>query len=177
MSLLNSSLPDLTEEYDQIRNRIGHNSEKPLNNPLLNKNLEVEKKSATLYSSKRDSQRPRKAETRFLLSFLPFPPSAVLNLNENKGRIEAQPHNQERGEKTNTSNVSISLYSVARRKIKTYRVLLEERLKSAVRTARTEATKVTHEAIQVLKIMIFLRSAKDLPSVLKLYGIEDPLKD
>jgi hypothetical protein len=73
--------------------------------------------------------------------------------------------------------VPISLSAVASRKIKTYLALFEERLKSAVRTTNTEATKVAHEATQVLKIIVFLPSAKDLPSVLRLYGIEDPIKD
>ena len=36
-----------------------------------------------------------------------------------------------------------------------------------------EAVKTAREAVRVLKIMILLHSAKDFPSVLKLYGAED----
>ena len=36
-----------------------------------------------------------------------------------------------------------------------------------------EAVKTVREAVRVLKIMILLHSAKDFPSVLKLYGAED----
>jgi hypothetical protein len=43
----------MTVLHNQIRVRIGYNSEKSLNNSPLLKSLEVENKSATPYSSKR----------------------------------------------------------------------------------------------------------------------------
>jgi hypothetical protein len=49
--------------------------------------LEVENKSATPYSSKRDLQRPGKVED-FFSSPPSFLHSAALDLNENQGRID-----------------------------------------------------------------------------------------
>lgn len=45
--------------------------------------------------------------------------------------------------------------------------------KRALRTAGKEAAKTVQDAVHVLKVMIFLHSAKDFPSVLRLYGIEN----
>jgi len=45
--------------------------------------------------------------------------------------------------------------------------------KRALRTAGKEAARVMQEAVHVLKVMIFLHSAKDFTSVLRLYGIEN----
>jgi hypothetical protein len=42
------------------------------------------------------------------------------------------------------------------------------------RTARTEVGKAVQDVVHIIRIMTFLHSAKDLPSVLRLYGIEDP---
>jgi len=36
-----------------------------------------------------------------------------------------------------------------------------------------EAVKTLRDAVRVLRIVVFLHSAKDFPSVLKLYGAED----
>ena len=37
-----------------------------------------------------------------------------------------------------------------------------------------EAVKTLRDAVRVFRIMVFLHSAKDFSSVLKLYGAEDP---
>jgi hypothetical protein len=50
--------------------------------------LEVEKKSATPYSSKRAREGLRKAEDYISFPLLSFLPSAALDLNENQGRID-----------------------------------------------------------------------------------------
>lgn len=45
--------------------------------------------------------------------------------------------------------------------------------KRALRTASKEVARAMQDAVHVLKVMVFLHSAKDLPSVLRLYGIEN----
>jgi hypothetical protein len=45
-------------------------------------------------------------------------------------------------------------------------------VKCAIRTGRMEVAKAVQETACVFRIMIFLHSAKDFPSVLRLYGIE-----
>jgi hypothetical protein len=45
--------------------------------------------------------------------------------------------------------------------------------KRAFRTARMTVGRTTQDAARVLRIIIFLHSAKDFPSVLRLYGIEE----
>jgi hypothetical protein len=57
---------------NQIRVRFGYNSEKSLNNSRFLNILEVENKSATLYSSKRARGGSRKAENYFSLPLSPF---------------------------------------------------------------------------------------------------------
>lgn len=46
--------------------------------------------------------------------------------------------------------------------------------KSLVQAARMKATRATRDVAHVLRIMIFLHSAKDFSSVLRLYGMENP---
>jgi hypothetical protein len=68
--------------HNQIRVRIGYNSEKSLNNsPFLN-SLEVENKSATPYSSKRTREDPEKLKTIFPLS--PFSLQLIWTLTRTK---------------------------------------------------------------------------------------------
>jgi hypothetical protein len=43
-----------------------------------------------------------------------------------------------------------------------------------VRKIRVEAARILRDVARVFRIMIFLHSAKDLSSVLQLYGTEDP---
>ena len=43
-----------------------------------------------------------------------------------------------------------------------------------VRKIRVEAVRILRDVALVFKIMVFLHSAKDLSSVLQLYGAEDP---
>ena len=50
-------------------------------------------------------------------------------------------------------------------------MIVEERL--FAHNIRTEAVKIIRNAVRALKIMIFLHSAKDFSSVLKLYGTID----
>jgi hypothetical protein len=45
--------------------------------------------------------------------------------------------------------------------------------KRAIQTASMEVARALQEAAHVLRIMIFLHSAQDFPSVLKLYGIKN----
>jgi hypothetical protein len=47
------------------------------------------------------------------------------------------------------------------------------RVKRAVRTAGLEIARAFQGAVHLLRIIVFLHSAKDFPSVLRLYGIED----
>lgn len=51
-----------------------------------------------------------------------------------------------------------------------------EHQKSAIQTASMKATKAVQEAARVFRIMVFLSSAKDLPSVLRIYGIDSASK-
>lgn len=46
--------------------------------------------------------------------------------------------------------------------------------KRAVRKVRAEVGSATRDAASVFRIAILLHSAKDFPSALRLYGIEDP---
>jgi hypothetical protein len=45
--------------------------------------------------------------------------------------------------------------------------------KRFIRKVGMEVVRAGKEVVHVLKVMIFLHSAKDFPSVLRLYGIED----
>jgi hypothetical protein len=72
------------------------------------------------------------------------------------------------------SNISILLPTATTKKVTIYHVLSEERAKRAIRTARLKVAKAVQDAARVLRIMIFLHSAKDFPSALRLYGIEEP---
>jgi len=47
-----------------------------------------------------------------------------------------------------------------------------ERAKRAVQAAWAEVAGTVRDVAHVLRIMIFLRFAKDFPSILKLYGVE-----
>ena len=57
-----------------------------------------------------------------------------------------------------TDNMSISFWASAKR---------------AVRTAGMEIGRALQGGVHLLRIIAFLHSAKDFPSVLRLYGIED----
>jgi hypothetical protein len=45
--------------------------------------------------------------------------------------------------------------------------------KRAFRTTRMKVGRAAQDTARVLRIVIFLHSAKDFPSVLRLYGIEE----
>jgi hypothetical protein len=44
--------------------------------------------------------------------------------------------------------------------------------KRVIRTASTEIARAMRNSVRVFRIIIFLHSAKDFPSVLRLYGVE-----
>lgn len=46
--------------------------------------------------------------------------------------------------------------------------------KRVIRKASMEVARAVQDAARVLRIVIFLHSAKDFSSVLRLYGIENP---
>ncbi len=52
------------------------------------------------------------------------------------------------------------------------KILLAQRARVVVTKTRSEIVKAYQNAVRVLRIMIFLHSAKDLSCVLRLYGIE-----
>ena len=54
--------------------------------------------------------------------------------------------------------------------------LVRKRFKRAIRATSKEVSNSMQEVALLLRIMIFLRSAKDYESVLKLYGIDDHSK-
>jgi hypothetical protein len=45
--------------------------------------------------------------------------------------------------------------------------------KRFIRKVNKEVARTGQDAVHVLRVMIFLHSAKDFPSVLKLYGMEN----
>jgi hypothetical protein len=53
-----------------------------------------------------------------------------------------------------------------------YHAILKEHAKRAIRSAGMKAAVAVQQTAQVLKIMVSLHSAKDFPSVLRLYGLE-----
>lgn len=69
--------------------------------------------------------------------------------------------------------MTIALPGATTSKIATFHPAFGERLKGAVRTVSIEVASVVHEASRMFRIITFLHSARDLPSVLKLYGIVD----
>jgi len=77
---------DLTKECGEISDRIGSNSEKPLNSSQTMTGLEVENKSATPYSSRRAREDPEKR----IFSSFSFLPSTFLGPSENLRRMERQ---------------------------------------------------------------------------------------
>jgi hypothetical protein len=71
------------------------------------------------------------------------------------------------------SKIPTALPGAKTSKVATSHPPFAERVKHAVRTATIEVARAVQEASRILKIITFLPSAKDLPSFLKLYGIED----
>lgn len=69
------------------------------------------------------------------------------------------------------SNTPIALPD-ATSKVAPYHPAFAERVKRAVRAATIEVASAVREASRLLRIITFLHSARDLPSVLT-YGIED----
>jgi 3-hydroxyisobutyrate dehydrogenase-like beta-hydroxyacid dehydrogenase len=72
-----------------------------------------------------------------------------------------------------TGEMSVPL-AVTMRKGKPVISFFEGRAKRAFRTVRMEVATAVQNAAGVIRIIIFLHSAKDFPSVLRLYGIEKP---
>jgi hypothetical protein len=71
------------------------------------------------------------------------------------------------------SEVSTSLPMALIGKDATHHSFFGERPKDAVLAVKMEIVKVMRHAVRLFRIMVFPSSAKDLPSVLKLYGIEN----
>ena len=72
-----------------------------------------------------------------------------------------------------TSRMSISL-AATMRKVANRHFLFGERARRAIRTVSVEVARAVQDAARVLRIVIFLHSAKDFSSVLRLYGIKNP---
>ncbi|MGA2767300.1 MAG: hypothetical protein ABSF24_03170 [Candidatus Bathyarchaeia archaeon] len=58
-------------------------------------------------------------------------------------------------------------------KVTTYHPHPGDCAKRAVQTACTEVARAVQGTVRIFKIIIFLHSAKDFPSILRLYAIED----
>jgi hypothetical protein len=72
--------------WDNIRNKIGSNSEKGFNNSKFLNGSEVENKPSTPLFFEKDSSRFTKAGFNFSFPFS-FPHSVVMNLDENRRRM------------------------------------------------------------------------------------------
>jgi hypothetical protein len=76
--------------------------------------------------------------------------------------------------KMDKSKISTSLsVTTIMSKVTTYHPHAGDCVKRAVRTASIEVARAVQGTVRIFKIIIFLHSAKDFPSVLRLYGIED----
>lgn len=71
-----------------------------------------------------------------------------------------------------TRKTSISPLATAKKKAADYLFPLGERAKRAVQAACAEIAGPFRDVTHMLRIMIFLRFAKDFSSILKLYGVE-----
>jgi len=71
-----------------------------------------------------------------------------------------------------TREISISPLVTAKKKATVHVFPSGERKKRAFRAASAEIAITVRDAAHVFRIIIFLRFAKDFPSILKLYGIE-----
>jgi hypothetical protein len=71
------------------------------------------------------------------------------------------------------SKMSASLSASIMSKTATFHLRFRKHATRSFRTARTEVGKAVQDVVHIIRIITFLHSAKDLPSVLKLYGIED----
>jgi hypothetical protein len=67
---------------------------------------------------------------------------------------------------------SISPLATAKKKATDYLFPLGASAKRAVQAAYAEVAGTMRNVTRVFRIMIFLRFAKDFPSILKLYGVE-----
>jgi hypothetical protein len=68
--------------------------------------------------------------------------------------------------------MSISPLATAKKKATAHHFPFGERVKRATRAASAEVAGTVQDVAHVLRIIIFLRFAKDFPSILKLYGVE-----
>jgi hypothetical protein len=74
------------------------------------------------------------------------------------------------------SKSSNSLSVATKKKTSPCHLRFGERAKRVVRTASEEVASAVQDVAHVLRIMILLRSAKDFPSILRLYGVESSSK-
>ena len=71
-----------------------------------------------------------------------------------------------------TRKTSISPLAATKKKATDYLFPLGERAKRAVQAASAEVAITVRDVAHVFRIIIFLRVAKDFPSILELYGVE-----
>jgi len=71
-----------------------------------------------------------------------------------------------------TRKISISPLATAKKKATVHLFPFGERAKRAVQAACAEVAITVRDVAHVFRIIIFLRFAKDFPSILKLYGVE-----
>lgn len=71
-----------------------------------------------------------------------------------------------------TRKIPISLLATAKKKATAYFFPSGERTKRAFRVASAEVAITVRDVAVVFRIKIFLRFAKDFPSILKPYGVE-----
>jgi hypothetical protein len=69
--------------------------------------------------------------------------------------------------------MSMSLSVAITNRVATRHPLFGRPVKRVIRMVGLEFAREVQDAVRILRIMTFLHSAKDLPSVLRLYGIED----
>lgn len=182
------------KECGQIRERIGSNSEKPLNNPALSwKTRRLRTSRRQLYSSGSDREGPEKLKDFFsphsLLS--PFScsgPWREPRENRQDSKEKRDDHNESRKKDNSVvdrdndgSHNRISLtwggaWEKMLRRIGSIAVKFKNVVdagKRAIQMTSMETARTAQNAVRVFKVMIFLHSAKDFPSVLRLYGMED----
>jgi hypothetical protein len=108
--------------------------------------------------------------SHFSLPILSFLHPTALDLDGNQGEWKRQP--RRKMTPMDTRKIPISLLATAKKKATTYLFPSGERTKRAFRAASAEVAITVRGVAHVFRIIIFLRFAKDFPSILKLYGVE-----
>ena len=132
--------------------------------------MEVEKKSTTPYSPKGDSKRSRKAEDSLFLR----PLSIFLQLLwtfENQCRIGKKAMMEIT--KVDKRKIQNSFSGAIINRFSTFHQFTENWPTRFFQTASRKASKTVKDTLRMLKIIVFLHSAEDMQSVLRLYGIQN----